>query len=192
MMLPCHNYQHLKTAHFEGLGYRPIGNFACKEDPAQLGATFGAINVDITDYDIQECVDLYSIPNFVQASVLNLPFEDKHFKLAILGEFLEHCTPSAASAALQEVRRVLSDDGMLIVTVPHDPRPKEVQHPPHQLVTYVNKGNIVITSWHVSIWNGNAWKTLIEEAGFAELAEHRQEFDYGFCTGHGAVLKKAA
>jgi SAM-dependent methyltransferase len=191
MMLPCHSYQHLKTAHFEGLGYRPIGNFCCKEDAAQLGKTFGAVNLDVCDFDIQERVDLYSVPNFIQASVLDMPFADKHFKLVILGEFLEHCTMAAAKAALREVRRVMTDDAKLVVTVPLDPRPKHVQHAPEHLVTYVNDGDIVITSWHVTVWDEPLWSSLLQDTGFEELQEHHQDMDHGFCPGFGAVLQKS-
>lgn len=191
-MLPCHQYQHLKTAHFDGLGLRPILNACCKEDSAQLGKTFGATNLDICDYDIQERVDLYTIPNFVQASVLDMPFADKAYKLVILGEFLEHCTLAAAVSALTEVRRVLADDGIVVVTVPLDPRPKDVQHAPQHLVTYVDEGGVVITSWHVTVWLSGLWKKLLDDSGFVELLEHRQELEYGFCKGFGTVLKKSA
>jgi hypothetical protein len=190
-LLPCHQYQRSKAALFVEQGLTQVLNACSKEDPGKLGETFNATNLDICDFDIQEQISLYSIPNFVQASVLDMPFANKSYKLVVLGEFLEHCSFAAAKAALLEVHRVLSDDGRVVVTVPLDPRPKHVQHLPHQLVTYVDAGEVVITSWHTAIWNPPEWNLLLAQSEFVELPEHRQELQYGFCSGFGAVLRKA-
>ncbi len=191
MLLPCHKYQLEKTGHYVLAGLTPVLNACCKEDPAKLGGTYNATNLDICDYDVQENLSLYTIPNFVQASVLEMPFDDKSYRTIVLGEFLEHCTFAAGLAALKEVRRVLTDDGRVVVTVPRDPRPKDAQHPPHQLKTYVDEGDIRITSWHVTVWNDNDFNLLLSQAEFVELPEHRQVLNYGFCDGFGACLRKA-
>ena len=76
------------------------------------GHTFGsrAINLDI---------DLYKIPNFVRGSAYNLPFKDKSFDTAVLGDVLEHLDDPVS--ALKEAKRVAK---MVIATVPNEQRMK--------------------------------------------------------------------
>jgi SAM-dependent methyltransferase len=185
MPMPCHHYQQEKVAHYHELGLKPVLNGASKEDPAHLGKLFDAINLDAQDFDPQERISLYDIPNFVQGSLLNIPFGDKHFGIVVLGEILEHCKWESALRILQEARRVLKNDGRVVVTVPLDDRPKEIQHPPHLLIEW--EGGI--TSWHQQVWDDGLWATLLAQAEFVEI--ERQPLEYGFCKGFGAVLRKA-
>lgn len=65
-------------------------------------------------------MDLMEYPNMNQTKIGNAeelwPFEDKEFDIIILGEILEHL--SKDYQALEEAKRVLKDDGKLVVTVP--------------------------------------------------------------------------
>lgn len=54
----------------------------------------------------------------VVASVLDLPFADGEFERAYCGHVLEHVALSDLLAALEEIRRVLSEDGMLLIVGP--------------------------------------------------------------------------
>ena len=76
----------------------PILNAACKEDPACLGVKYNATNLDITDYCHFSNTDLKTLRNYIQGDVLNLraTFDAQFFPTIVLGEFLEHCVPSAA------------------------------------------------------------------------------------------------
>ena len=127
-MLPCHHYQRDKAEHFGG----KLLTVACKEDPAKL-ADLGATNCDVNDYDPQERMSLYEVPNFVVGDAIDLPFEDHSFDTIVLGEFLEHCPHDAAVAALTEMKRVLTKSGHLLLTFPRAGRPKEVPPEPHLL-----------------------------------------------------------
>lgn len=182
-MLPCHIYQRKMC---EVVGAKPFLNGAAKEDPAKLGTLYDAVNLDVNDYDPQERISLYQIPNFVCGSLLNIPFGDSTFGTVVLGEILEHCPPASADRIMQEVKRVLRDDGRVVVTVPLDSRPPEVQHEPHLLITW--EGGI--TSWHQTVWTDDKFTDLLERNGFEEIPEFRETLHYGFCSGTGAVLRK--
>jgi len=52
----------------------------------------------------------------VECPIDDMPFDDRSFEIVVLSHVLEHCPNMGL--ALQEVRRVLSDDGRLIVFVP--------------------------------------------------------------------------
>lgn len=184
-MLPCHDYQRLKTSHFEELGLRPVLNGACKENNAQLALREGDVNLDVNDWDPQEKFSLYDLPNFVQASLLDIPFPAKQFGVVVLGEILEHAPWHAALKIMQETRRVLKDDGRVVLTIPLDRREPEGQH--EQMITW--EGGI--TNYHQTVWEPQLWNMLLSQSEFVELAEHRQVLNYGFCEGFGAVLRKA-
>ena len=130
---------------------RPILNIGSKEDPARLGVDFGATNMDVVDFDIQEGISLYDVPNFVLGSILDIPAHDSAYATIVLGDVIEHGTYDLVLTGLRECWRVLRDDGWLVITVPQDKRPKELNHPPHQLITYPGG----FTSWH------HYWLSLI-------------------------------
>lgn len=70
-------------------------------------------------YDVT-ALDLGPQPGISPMVIANveepLPFEDGHFAIVLLGEVLEHLQEDAK--ALLNVRRVLRDDGRLIVSLP--------------------------------------------------------------------------
>lgn len=80
-------------------------NIGCGDDPVGLGAS--AVHVDI---------DVWSHPNFVQADCCKpLPFADKEFHTAVLGDVLEHCyDPDAAMRHAARVAR------RLVCTIPEE------------------------------------------------------------------------
>ena len=176
---------------------QPILNAACKEDPAKLGVTYGAINLDVWDECKQSNVKFATLPNFVQGDVCDMHmFKDGHFGTVVLGEFLEHCVVGAARRALNEVRRVLADDGTVALTFPLDPRPPEAQHAKIHLKIYV-KGETGhdMTVWHQTVWLDPMLASLFEDTGFKEI--HREPLDYAFVgklmqpNGWAVVLAKA-
>lgn len=170
----------------------PILNAACKEDPAKLGKDFNAINFDLMDYDAHTKTKLKDLRNFVQGDILDAAeiFEAEFFGCIVLGEFIEHCVPSAALKALQELARVLKPDGFLALTFPLDGRPKERQHAKHHLKVYLEgESGHDITVWHQTVWTDEMLSKLFEEAGLKET--RREELHYGFCEGGwGITLEK--
>ncbi len=181
--MECHLYQRKMV---QQVNLSPVLNGACKENPAKLALNAGDVNLDVNDYDPQERMSLYQVPNFVCGSLLDIPFANSSFGTVVLGEVLEHCPSAAADRIMQETRRVLRDDGRVVVTIPLDPRPPEVQHEPHLLITW--EGGI--TSWHQTVWDDAKFAELLERNGFQEIPEFRETLFYGFCSGTGAVLRK--
>jgi SAM-dependent methyltransferase len=145
------------------LAPQPMLNCGCKEDPAKLGRDFGATNLDIQDYDPQTRTNLYTVPNFVCGSVLTLTevFPKQYFGSVVLGDVLEHATFDLARRALDQCKAVLRPDGWLIITMPMDRRPKEMNHAPEHLVEY--PGGFV--SWHL-YWPEEQIEKLLEDSGF--------------------------
>lgn len=182
MFAPHHQYQR----HMCQLLGGDILNVACKEDPAHLGTDFGAVNCDVNDYDPQEQLSLYDVPNFQVGDACELPFDNESFDVVVAGEFLEHCPKDAALKALSEFSRVLNKNGHIVVTYPLDARPPEHQHAPHLLVTWKHG----ITSWHQSVWTDELLEPLLQELRLEELGVHRRDLDYSFCKGFGKTFRK--
>ena len=83
-----------------------IVNIGCGDDPTGFGAR--AVHVDL---------DVWNHPHFVQANAKDLPFKDKQFDTAVLGDILEHVVGplSVVSEASRVGRR-------LIMTIPEETR----------------------------------------------------------------------
>lgn len=185
-----HRFQREKVQELHAQGFQPIINIASKEDPACL-ADFGAINVDITSEDASTgTVMVRDVPNFQQGDATNLvAFKDGQFGLAVLGEFLEHCYFNKAVEALSEAKRVIRDDGRILLTFPRDPRPAEAQHNPPVTIEYTPG----CWSHHVTVWKDDMLVELFKTVGLREV--YRKHTHYvlgGIClSGLGLILEKA-
>lgn len=180
----CHQYQSDACHNATEAGLLPILNAACKEDPGRLGHKWNATNLDIWDFDEQTKTPLKQIPNFVQGDVLKLGelFEPKSWGLVVLGEFLEHCVPAAAEAALKQIHTVLKDDGWLCLTFPLDSRPAHVQHGKHLLKVIVEgETGHDITVWHQTVWEEEMLEALLRDTGFK--VKHKTALTYSFVRG---------
>ena len=170
-----------------------ILNVACKEDPANLGARFGATNLDIQEFDPQTGRDLNRVPNFVKGDALNLPEKwTGTFHVVVLGEFIEHCVFDAARRALSEAVRVARPSGTILLTFPLDDRRPEVQHKPEEIRTLVTgETGHDITVYHQTVWTDEFLSRLFVEAGVREVL--REPLIYEFLdprrpSGWGVVL----
>ena len=76
-----------------------------------------AIGVDLDESTIVHARGRHPGPEFVQADVRQLPFEDRAFDLIVSFETIEHVRDP--DAVLDELQRVLADDGLLIVSTPN-------------------------------------------------------------------------
>jgi ubiquinone/menaquinone biosynthesis C-methylase UbiE len=83
---------------------RYILNIGCGDLPVNFGPN--AINLDI---------DWWDVPNFIHANCTTLPFGDKWFDCAVLGDVLEHCT--LPGATIMEAARVAK---RLVMTIPEE------------------------------------------------------------------------
>jgi ubiquinone/menaquinone biosynthesis C-methylase UbiE len=76
-----------------------------------------AVGVDLDARTVEHARLRYPAAEFVQGDVRRLPFEDGAFDLVVSFETIEH-VPDPESA-LDECRRVLSSDGLLLISTPN-------------------------------------------------------------------------
>jgi SAM-dependent methyltransferase len=76
-----------------------------------------ATGVDLDELTIAHAEGRHAGAKFVRADVRQLPFEDGAFDLVVSFETIEHVRDP--ESVLDEFRRVLADDGLLIVSTPN-------------------------------------------------------------------------
>lgn len=101
----------------------------------------------------------------VVASILALPFEDRSADRVYCGHVLEHVAVEDLPAALAEVRRVLSDDGLLMVVGP-DVNLTRI-HAPVLLDAVVSGGGRWPGDRHAWTATGELTAAYVAAAGFA-------------------------
>lgn len=140
-------------------------NAACADDPAGLGK-MGAVNLDIQTFEKHSGNDFSKVPNFLHGSVMEIPFQDEHFDVVVLGEFLEHCKFDKAVQAVQSCRRVLKPGGKLVVTVPLDGRTPLEQRGQQEWPEEYDSG---ITCYHQTWWGVDDLRRLKRATKMIEL-----------------------
>jgi len=172
-----------------------ILNCASKEDPAKLGEKFGAINLDLLDYDEFTGTHLKHIRNFVQGDVMEIEtiFPDHDFQTVLLGEFVEHCSVEYAKRAVNTIHRFLPVGGTLVLTFPLDDRPPASQHGKDKLKVLVGTSEAPdFTTWHWQVWDDDKLAELLPEDKWA--VKTKQALHYGFTKhgGWGITLEKVS
>jgi len=100
-----------------------------------------------------------NIPNLYDQSIEKpTPFDDKFFDGVVMNEVVEHLFFDVD--ALNEINRILKDDGILVVTVPYMSNVQD------------------IPEFHVRVHSPKSIRRLLERCGF-EIEEH---FCRGFCS----------
>lgn len=61
----------------------------------------------------------YSSRNIIKGDVINIPFRDNSFDLALLLDVIEHLPLELQKNAVNELKRIIKHDGFLIVSVPN-------------------------------------------------------------------------
>lgn len=166
-IVTCYEYQRRAAA----MGTRPILNAACGPDPAGLGISFAATNMDMYAIDAMTGQHFGRNANFVLGSVFEIPFPDQSYGTVVLGEFLEHCTFDAARKAVLEARRVLFPEGLLILTVPLDGRPVDEQRILDKDREKPQKAwEEGVTNFHQTWWSNRMLFNLADFCGFEEIS----------------------
>jgi 2-polyprenyl-3-methyl-5-hydroxy-6-metoxy-1,4-benzoquinol methylase len=98
---------------------------------------------DVTGVDLSEKALSFAkifLPdvNFLQAGIESLPLSDKIFDFIFFIETLEHIPPENIPAVLSELKRVLKDDGMILISTPSTLIPKSPKHYQHFTVESLN------------------------------------------------------
>ena len=143
---------------------------------------------DLVTVDLAEPAD-------VIADVRDLPFEDRRFELVFCVSTLEHIGRDNATydvdaprdehgdeAALRELRRVLSSDGRVLISVPtgaHDDQGWQLQREPLDWIQLFEGCGFLVYEDELYVRGGDGWRTAtLDEAQTARYAEN----------GAGAVL----
>lgn len=174
---PHHQFQ---RDHCKG---SPVINLACKEDCADLGRDFGAVNMDIQTFDLETNTDLTTVPNFLQGDISSIPFPDGHFQTVVLGEVLEHLTEDKAVEILREAKRVTAPGGQIVATFPLDLRPPEEQKPADQLIELAPG----CYTYHVTVWYDDMLEALLNKTKLDEVYGENLWYPHG--EGRGLLLK---
>jgi len=114
-------------------------------------------------------------PADVIADVRQLPFEDGRFELALCISTLEHIGRDNAvygvedardddgqEAALRELRRVLTDDGRLLVSVPtgeHEDHGWHLQRAPLEWIALFEQSGFIVFEDELYLRAGGGWRT---------------------------------
>jgi SAM-dependent methyltransferase len=97
------------------------------ERSLEIGCGFGRLSpivaefsrhptgIDINDRALDLARRCYPALTFERASVTNLSWPDDHFGLVVTWTVLQHIRPEFIDQAISEIRRVLTDDGVLIL-----------------------------------------------------------------------------
>ncbi|MEF3353293.1 glycosyltransferase [Paenibacillus sp. GYB006] len=79
------------------------------------------VGVDIDNKSIKHAVDKYGNEKvkFITSSIENLPFEDKSMDVVVSFETLEHVDADTQQIFIKEIKRVLKDEGILVISTPN-------------------------------------------------------------------------
>lgn len=188
-MTNCHDFQRYWCGRLQ----KPILNVACGPDQANL-ADFGAVNMDYENPGNRNNDDREPL-NFEAGDMFAMRYADGSFKTLVLGETLEHCTYEAALKVMRECRRVMADDGALVLTFPLDARPWIEQKwffsddPANEPIVEYSNG---VTHMHQTYWDLVKLDSLLKESELEEAA-YRAILFYEFSSpvcGYGMVLRK--
>lgn len=128
--------------------------------------------VDISKYVVERAKKRIK-GTFKRASILKIPFKSNTFNCVLALEVMEHIVPSKTFKALTEVKRVLKDSGILVLSVPLNEPLEEM----------IKKGQNL--SGHVRVYTAELIKVELKIAGFKVKGE---KYLYAFETMY--FLKK--
>lgn len=132
-----------------GYGTRMIKDFGAKK-------VFG---VDLSDAAIKHAINNYACENLVFkcGNAAQLNFEEKYFDVIISFETIEHLNAQTRDKYLNELYRVLKNDGTLILSTPNrivvSPH-SSTPHYPHHIIEYNLKELVdILTKYKFKIFN---------------------------------------
>jgi len=114
--------------------------------------------IDISDFAVKQARERFS-GTFLKASILKIPFSLNTFDIIIALEVLEHIPPRNTFKAFGEIRRVLKDNGLLVISVPLN----------EDLESLCRKG--LNPSGHTREYTPCLIKAELEMAGFLTIEE---------------------
>jgi SAM-dependent methyltransferase len=111
-LLECASIDHATTVLDVGMGRGQLSKWFSEKGKKVTGT---GINIDSYDMDYKTLRDKYHI-EIVDCFADDMPFEDNSFNIILMSHILEHV--SNVGNTLKEVRRVLDENGTLLLFVP--------------------------------------------------------------------------
>lgn len=93
-----------------------LGRGLLEESMDRIG--FKLYGIDISKTAIDKMINKGIKGEFIIGSILKIPFDNNFFDFVVALEVLEHISPRDTFQALRELKRVLKERGLLIVSVP--------------------------------------------------------------------------
>lgn len=95
------------------------------------------VGIDISTEGLKNLKEI--ITNRVNASITSLPFKNESFDLLICMEVLEHLPKSSINLVFNEMKRILTEQGKMIISVPIYEPVSLVDHPVGHMRKYTIK-----------------------------------------------------
>lgn len=155
-------------------GHQYFGDKACqilyrlmrkhlKEPVLDVGAGTGALvrAMQRKGYRAVTGIDLYPKADFIKKGMItDIPYSDSTFNTVICTEVIEHLTTRQIDNGLNEVRRVLRQNGKLIISVPYNENLEESKFTcPHCRKRFHKVG-------HLQSFSKARMKNILEDKGF--------------------------
>jgi SAM-dependent methyltransferase len=99
-------------------------------------------------------------PKVIKADIANLPFEDSTFDIIFATEVLEHLDNKTLQEGIGEIRRVLKNQGRIIVTVPYKENLEQ------NMVFCPKCGKKFHRCGHIQVFDEHRIKDILESNGF--------------------------
>jgi len=77
------------------------------------------VGVDISQEAIDYCQKKYSGIEFLQGGVEKIPLDDKSVDVVVSFETIEHVNEQSQKKFMEEIKRILKNDGLLIISTPN-------------------------------------------------------------------------
>lgn len=131
-----------------------------------LSGTITSFGVDISATQIQYANKIYGSDSkkFFHCMATSLPFADEIFDVVTIIEVLEHLPNETTGAILREVRRVLKNNGTIIITTPN----YNSYWPLLEKVVNL-LGDVQYDEQHITHFNPTSLKNVVKLAGFSNV-----------------------
>ncbi len=116
------------------------------------------------------------------ASIINAPFKDSTFEIILCNHVLEHIPDD--SIALASLKRMLKDDGIIILGVPNE------RCAMARIRNYILQPYILFTTDHCNFYTLNTFTKMIKESGFQIIDIQRLGFFTPVLPMHMLLIKK--
>lgn len=138
-----------------------------------------AIGIDYSQESVgvaRELTDKFGFSQnirFIIANAAALPFQARIFDKIVCADFIEHISLWDKMSLLDEMRRVIKEDGLIVISTPNGLR-EWLGYTKRQLIYFLNRKPVVETRLHFGLTNKFEFERLLRQKG---LSFKRYYFD---------------